>query len=431
MPQATNVRWRILALLTLAGFVMYVLKSNMSVAGKGLMTDLGFSEIQLGIILAALNWGYAIFQFPGGLVGDRIGARRALALMALAWGALTLSIGLVPGRGLVPAGVTLACLVVLQFLLGAAQAPFYPVTSGGTTSSWFPVAGWALPNGLSNAGLTLGTAATGPLVAWIMDRLGWRQAFLFTAPAAFAIAAWWWWYGRDTPGEHRRVNAAELALIGKGRTDVDFRRAAGDPALWRRLLRDRNVLLLTASYFCDCYVFYLFANWLFLYLVEGRGMPVLRAGVYSSVPWLCAAGTAVAGGFLCDALSRRLGMRRGCRWTAAAAMVAAGVFVAAGAAVAGPFSAVLFVSLALASQQFADAAYWAAAIAVSGRHASAACGVMNTGGNVVGGVVALAVPFLVRDLGWSVALGSGAAFALVSALLWAGIRADERLAELA
>ncbi|MGE5414730.1 MAG: MFS transporter [Syntrophomonadaceae bacterium] len=429
MKNATSVRWRILALLTLAGFVMYILKTNMSVAGKGLMTDLGFSRIQLGVILAALNWGYAIFQFPGGLVGDRIGARRALTLMALAWGALTLLIGLVPGRTLVPAGVTLSCLVGLQFLLGATQAPFYPVTSGGTTAAWFPVAGWALPNGLSNAGLTLGIAATGPLVAWIMERLGWRQAFVLTAPAAFAVAAWWWWYARDSPGEHAKVNAAELALIGHGRPEVDFRRAAGTPALWRRLLRDRNVLLLTASYFCDCYVFYLFSNWLFLYLVDGRGIPVLRAGFYSSVPWLCAAGTAVAGGFLCDALSKRIGLRGGCRWTAAGAMLAAAAFVGAGAAVAGPLAAVVFVSLALASQQFADAAYWAATISISGRHASAACGVLNTGGNAVGGVVALVVPFLVQSFGWGVALGSGAAFALASALLWAGIRADEPLSE--
>lgn len=430
MPHATNVRWRILALLILAGFVMYILKTNMSIAGKGLMTDLGFSQIQLGVILASFNWAYAIFQFPGGLVGDRLGARRALALMAIAWGVLTLLIGLVPGGAHVPAGVTLACLVVLQFLLGSTQAAFYPVTSGGTTSYWFPVAGWAFPNGLESAGLTLGTAATGPLVAWIMERFGWRQAFILTAPAALGVAAWWWWYARDSPREHHSVNAEELAFIEAGRPLAAVHQStAVERALWKRLLRDRNVVLLTASYFCANYVFYLLANWLFLYLVDGRKVTVLEAGFYTSVPWLVGAGTAVAGGFLCDLLSKRVGLRNGCRWTAAGGMLVSAVFVGAGAAAGSPVVAVGLLSLALASQQFTDAAYWAATISISGKHAAAASGVLNTGGNAVGGVVALVVPFLVRSLGWTLAMASGAVLGLASVVLWAWIRADEPLRE--
>ena len=430
MPHVSSVRWRILALLTLAGFVMYIFKSNMSVAGKGLMTELGFSQFQLGAILAALNWGYAIFQFPGGLFGDRIGARRALTLMALAWGALTLLIGLVPGRALVPAAVTLASLVVLQFLLGLAQAPFYPVTSGGMTANWFPVAGWALPNGLESAGLTLGTAATGPLVAWIMERFGWRPAFLLTAPAAFVIAAWWWSYARDTPAEHRSVDSGELALIDAGRPPASERvSTAAERALWRRLLRDRNVLLLTASYSCNNYVFYFFLNWLFLYLVDSRGFKVLEGGFYSSAPWLTGALTAVLGGLLCDRWGRRHGMRRGCRLTAAGGMVAAAILLVGAALAQSSLAAVVLLSLCLGSQQFTDATYWAATISVSGRHASAACGVLNTGGNVVGGLVPLVVPLIVSTFGWGVALASGAVFALASALLWVWIRADEPLAE--
>ena len=55
--------------------------------------------------------------------------------------------------------------------MGAAQAPFFPVTGGALTCNWFPVTGWALPSSLGNAGLTLGAAATGPLIAWLMVAL--------------------------------------------------------------------------------------------------------------------------------------------------------------------------------------------------------------------------------------------------------------------
>ena len=93
-----------------------------------------------------------------------------------------------------------------------------------------------------------------------------------------------------------------------------------------------------------------------------------------------------------------------------------------------PYVAVVLPSLCLGLQQFTDSAYWAATISVSGRHASTACGLLNTGGNVVGGVVALVVPLIVKTLGWGPALATGSIFALIAAVLWIWIRADEPLA---
>ena len=95
----SGVRWRILALIFAASFVAYLLRTNMSVAGERMMGDLGLTHIQLGAVLAAFAWGYAAAQFPAGVWGGRVGARRALALAALAWGVLNLLVGLVPGRG--------------------------------------------------------------------------------------------------------------------------------------------------------------------------------------------------------------------------------------------------------------------------------------------------------------------------------------------
>jgi hypothetical protein len=85
---------------------------------------------------------------------------------------------------------------------------------------------------------------------------------------------------------------------------------------------------------------------------------------------------------------------------------------------------VALLSLCLAAEQFSDAIYWAAAIAVAGRRASAACGLMNTGGNLSGGLVALVVPLVVDRFGWPAALATGAAFALMAAGLWLVTSAD-------
>jgi ACS family glucarate transporter-like MFS transporter len=425
----TSIRWFILALLIAASFVAYVLRTNMSVAGESMITDLGLSRFQLGMVLAAFAWGYSIFQFPGGVLGDLIGSRRALTMIAILWGMLNLLVGLVPGRSVASPIVILGWLIALRFLMGAAQAPLYPVTGGGTTANWFPVSGWAFPNGLTNAGLTLGSAATGPLIAWLIERLGWRQSFVLTAPLGFLLAAVWWWYARDTPAEHSAVSQAELELIDAGRPA-----AASEPAghgAWKLVLRDREVLLLTASYFCSNYVFYFFFNWLFIYLIESRHFRILEGGFYAAAPWIAGAVGALIGGLACDGLTRRIGIRWGCRLPAVVGLLLTAVFIVAAARAASPVLAVVCLSLCLAGQQSTEGAYWAATISVSGRHAATGCGVLNTGGNVVGGLGALAVPLIVTALGWPAAVASGAIFAVLAALLWFGIDSGQRLADTA
>src|SRR6476469_3141510 len=240
----TSVRWRICALMTVASFVAYILRTNMSVAGAPMASDLGLSHVQLGIILSGWAWGYAAFQFPGGVAGDRIGGRRAIAGLALLWGLLNLLVALVPGRPVASAAIVIVALVALRFSMGAAQAPLFPVIGGRMVACWVPVSGWALPNALQNVGLTVGAAATGPLIAWLTERTGWRASFVLTAPLGFLLAAVWWWYVRDHPSEHRAVNAAELDLIDEGRAAPVAVPPAGGG--WQVLLGDRQVQLITA-----------------------------------------------------------------------------------------------------------------------------------------------------------------------------------------
>jgi ACS family glucarate transporter-like MFS transporter len=422
----TNVRWHVVALLVLASFVAYLLRTNMSVAGERMMEDLGLTKVQLGFVLAAFAWGYAIFQFPGGVFGDRFGGRRALALIAASWGCLNLLVGLVPA-GAMPATAILGTLIVLRFLMGVAQAPLYPITGGGVIYHWFPPTSWALPNGLTNAGLTLGAAATGPLIAWLAATVGWRQSFLLTAPAAFLVAAVWWWYVRDRPSEHAGVSAKEIALIDAGRHATSAAAEAARRADWRSVIRNRNVLLLAGSYFCSNYVFYFFFNWLFIYLVDVRGFKALEGGYFAAAPWLAGAVGAAAGGLLADQLAARFGPRQGYRIPTMIALVAVGGLIFAAATAHNPVVAVIYLSLCLGLQQMTEGSYWAATIAVSGRHAATGCGVLNTGGNVVGGIGALLVPITAQRFGWVPALGTASIFALVGAVLWVWIRADEQV----
>ena len=412
----TNVRWRILALIVAAGFVAYFLRSNMSVAGEAMMRDLALSKSQFGFVLAAFAWGYAAFQFAGGVLGERIGARRMITICLFTWGVLNLLVGLMPASGLISVSAILVGLVVLRALMGIAQAPLYPVTGGAMICAWFPVGGWAYPTGLTNVGLTFGAAATPPVIAWLMQEYGWRASFAITAPLGFALAMAWRWYVRDTPQLHAGVNREERALIDEGRPAFATGHASG--YAWRRILRDRDVMLLTLSYFCTNFLYYFFFNWLFIYLVENRGMKLLEGGFYAAAPWMTGAVGALIGGVACDRLVRRIGPRWGYRVPAIVGLTLAATFILLAAAVSNPGMAVLMLSLCLASQQASEAPFWTATIALSGRDSATATGLLNTGGNIAGGFGALLVPLLVDKFGWGAALMSAAFFALIAAALW-------------
>lgn len=419
----TLVRWRILALLALAGCIAYLLRLNMSVAGESMVRDLGLTEVQFGLVLSAFAWGYAIFQLPGGVYGQVAGPRRALATIIVAWGVITLLTGLVPAAGAFPLPALLGLLLALRFLQGVFQAPIFPVSVGGVVGRWFPTREWGFANSMITAGLTVGAAATGPLVAALVGAIGWRESFLVTGPLALGLAALWWWYARDDPAAHPAINAGEAELITAHRPE----QATGAEAragVWA-LLRNRSLLMVTLSYFLMNYVFYLFFNWFYYYLVEVRDLPAAAGGQFLAAQWMVGAVTAAAGGLACDRLSVRFGPTRGCRWTAMAGLLASAPLLVAGALAPGAGLAVALLSLSFGAIQFTDAAFWVAAMRTSTRHAPAATGLLNTGGNVMGGLGAVAVPLVAAGFGWTVAVGSGALAALLAALAWLGVRAED------
>jgi ACS family glucarate transporter-like MFS transporter len=175
------------------------------------------------------------------------------------------------------------------------------------------------------------------------------------------------------------------------------------------------------------YIFALMFNWVFYYLVTVRGFESHEAGYATSVQWIAAASGATVGGLMCDMACRRNGMRFGCAVPAAVAVLLSGIFLAVGALSSNVWIAVGCLAMSFFCNQLTEGPFWAAAISVGGRNAAAACGFMNTGGNGIGFVNALLVPFTASTLGWTAAMLTGTAFAVLSAVLWLFIRADRTI----
>ncbi len=424
------VRWRIFAVIALGSFVSYVLRANLSIAAPAMMEDLSLSEADWGLVLAAFTAGYALFQFPGGMLGDRFGPRKALTAIAIAWSVFTVLTALVPASA--PPALVVALLVTVRFGVGAVHAPIFPVQNT-VFAQWFPPGGRALPLGLSSTALTLGFAAAAPLLAGLIVVFGWRGSFLIIAPLGLFVAALWWWYGRDDPATHAAVSDAELAYI----RGVDSLAEDAEPTLetesgegpipWKRVLLNRDVLFLMASYSCMNFVFYEVFNWFYFYLVDQRGFDPVTAGWVTSSQWIAGAAGAALGGWLCDGLCRRLGLRWGSRLPIVGGLLICGALLAGGAMAEAPAVAVTLLALCFFFNQVTEGAYWASSISIGGRLAGSAGGVMNTGANVMGIANAMLVPWFAQGFGWTFAIASGALFALAGAVFMLLVRADRTI----
>jgi ACS family glucarate transporter-like MFS transporter len=166
------------------------------------------------------------------------------------------------------------------------------------------------------------------------------------------------------------------------------------------------------------YVFYLVANWTFLYLVQERHFTVLAGGWLAGTPPIAAAIGAGLGGLFGTMLQRRLGVRRGLRLIPLVSLPAAGLLVLNAAGAANGYLAALALALCFACIELNEAPYWAAIMQIGRADAMAASGVLNTGGNLGGVIATPIIAYLSARQAWAPAFALGTVFAMVSAALW-------------
>ena len=133
----THIRWRVFGILALASFIAYMLRTNVSIAAPDMMRDIGLDLIQMNWINAAFAAGYALFQFPGGIMGDSYGPRKAITLIAVLWTVFTVTTAFVPEADGTSIGLVVASLICVRFLVGAAHAPIFPVMTSWI-GRWYP-----------------------------------------------------------------------------------------------------------------------------------------------------------------------------------------------------------------------------------------------------------------------------------------------------
>ncbi|AUF96836.1 MFS transporter [Pseudomonas sp. 02C 26] len=302
----TRVRYLILLMLFLVTTINFADRATISIAGSSIQKELGIDAITLGYIFSAFGWAYVLGQIPGGWLLDRFGSKRVYAASIFTWSLFTLLQGFVGEFGVTTAVVL---LILLRMSVGLAEAPSFPGNSR-IVASWFPTKERGTASAVFNSAQYFATALFAPLMGWIVYRFGWEHVFIMMGVLGMLFSLVWLKV-IYSPRKHPLVNAAEVQYIADngGLVDIDERkqqRAAGPK--WdhvRQLLTNRMMAGVYLGQFCINSLTYFFLTWFPVYLVQERGMTILKAGIIASLPAICGFLGGILGGVFSDLLLRR------------------------------------------------------------------------------------------------------------------------------
>jgi len=421
----SRVRWQILGLLFMISVVTYIDRVNISIAAKEMIPELGLSSVAMGTVFSAFVLGYALFQIPGGWLGDMWGSRSVLTLAVLWWSVFTFLTAEANNLFWSTFLGILVSLILIRFLVGVGEAAALP-NFNRTAANWLAPSERGLGIGVSIGGIGLGSAVTPPLVAWLMIHYGWRAAFYATSGIGIVVAIAWYLFSRDHPHQHPLVNREELAWISQSPTE-SRPNLSSENLNFTDLLRLRSIWFLTLSYTMLGYVAYIYLSWFFLYLVNVRHFTVLEGSLLGSGPFIAIAVFCPLGGWITDRLTKRHGHSVGRTGVGAAGMFLTSLLIYSGAVAKGPYTAVLILSLGAGILYATVGAYWASTIDFSHKHSGALSGLMNMGANLGGTISPTLTPFIGEKWGWPIALTVAAGAAFLGSLLWFGVKFDKEM----
>ncbi|MGH9162011.1 MAG: MFS transporter [Vicinamibacteraceae bacterium] len=392
--------------VTLA-IITYIDRVCISVAAPAMRDELGLTAVEMGWAFAVFSWAYALFEIPGGWLGDRIGPRRVLMRIVVWWSLFTAATGWVWGLG---------SLLVARTLFGAGEAGCFPNLTRAMTT-WLPSGERERGQAMIWLATRWGGAITPIFVAAILSYLSWRRSFEIFALIGL-VWAWLFyrWY-RDDPATHPSVNDAELALLPPPRETAKV--SGGIP--WARFLSSPAVWLLWGQYVCLCYGWWFYITWLPTYLREARGLGLTEGALLAGLPLFFGGIGCILSGYVAPHIARSVGsVARARRIIAVTGFIGASLSILVFTRLQDPMLAMLALGVSSFFNDFVMPPAWAACMDIGGRYAGTLSGSMNMMGNIAGGFSPLIVGYLLAltSENWTLTFYVSAAIYSLGAVCW-------------
>jgi sugar phosphate permease len=290
-PKA-GLRWGIIMLLLLGAVINYLDRSNLSIANTTIAAEFGLSSTQMGLLLSAFLWPYALANLPAGWLVDKLGPKKMFAWASGLWSAATIISAFVN---------SFSFMYAMRMLLGVSESPFF--TSGiKVTERWFSKEERGLPTSIINTGSQIANAIAPPLLTALMLTMTWRGMFILVGVAGLLIMLIWLKVYRDpTLAETEAIKGIESAPNTAG----DETKAHTAKANWGSLFKHKSTWFMIIGNFGIMFTIWVYLTWLPSYLEKEQGFSLKETGWIAAIPFVAGIIGVLLGGLISDFFIRK------------------------------------------------------------------------------------------------------------------------------
>lgn len=422
----THTRYLVLTLLCLVSAVAYISRNAISVPAKLIQEELDITQTQMGWVMSAFFWSYALSQIPSGWLAHVWGTRRSLTAFAILWSIATALTGMVTGFWM---------LIGVRLIFGISQAGIFPCCAS-TISKWLPPARRGLASGLLGSFMSIGSAlgafSIGLLLAGIHGKgidipgLSWRTIMYLCAVPSFMWAIVFYYWFRDRPEEHAGVNQAELEIIRGDevkepaeQSQVQKAEVHAESTPWELILTSFSMWMICGQQFFRAAGNIFYTTFFPTYLQEGRGISVASSGILTSLPLLTFVVGNFLGGIVVDWVLQRTGSRRWSRQgVAIVAMLGCGMCTLCAYFVQEINLAMTLISVGMFFAGLGGACGYTVTIDKGGQHVAPIFGMMNMMGNLGAALLPVVVGMMFHAGLYGTVLILMAGIYVAAALCW-------------
>jgi sugar phosphate permease len=386
---ASKVKRHVLPLFVVMFIVNYIDRVNIGFVRSHMEADLGIGAAAYGLGAGLFFVGYALFEVPSNLLLQRYGARAWLTRIMFTWGLAAMAMAFVQGE---------TSFYVLRFILGAAEAGFFPGIIYYFTQ-WLPASERGKAMAVFLSGSAIASVISGPVSGGLLS-LGlpalhsWQWMFLIEGFASIVLCAFVWFHLQSHPSQAKWLSVEEQqALITTIANEQAAREAQQGERLsvWR-LLADRQIILFCFIYFSVALTIYGATFWLPSMIKKMGSIGDFQVGLLNAIPWLIS----IVAMYGFAALAAK--WRHQQAWCALALLIAAlGMFMST---TGGPVFAFVAICFAAIGFKAASALFWPLPQGyLDARIAAAVIALVNSIGNLGGFVAPTAFGFLEQTTG--------------------------------
>ncbi len=405
----TGRRFFIVLFLFFNVIINFIDRVNLSIAAPAIAKQFHWDSATMGWVFSAYLWTYTICLIPAGWLVDRMGTRLVSSVSIIFWSASAMLTG---------AATNFTNMIAVRLGLGIGEAAAMPACNK-VIRQWFPSGERAFATAIFHSGVFVSVAIANPFVAWLVLRSGWRWSFVIVGALGFIwLFLWLRWF--DLPEQCSWLPEQEREVILRQR---DYSASPSTTDLWAvtaSLLRQRTMWGLALTEGCVNYMNYLFLSWLPTYLMHDRGMTLMQAGLYGTVPYIVGVVLELFFGRLSDRLLTPQHLKNGGRRNQVILFLILSSVIVLISVVHTKWAILALISIALSFNTTTVTFMYSLTndLVEDPRIAGSAFGVMLVGGNLFGMAAPVVTGYLVKATGnFTSAFGLSGLVALAGAAM--------------